>query len=73
MLVVDPSLVVSQEFETAQTCLHVAVRNGRYDTVYLLLANGADRNAMDSNGKTFIDLARQLDASEDVLSKLRSS
>ena len=72
MLAVDQSLVVSQDFETAQTCLHVAVRSGRYETVSHLISKGADRNARDSNGETFIDLARQLGASEDVLSKLRN-
>ncbi|KAF8429670.1 hypothetical protein EV426DRAFT_703463 [Tirmania nivea] len=69
----DPSLLASQDFETAQTCLHLAVRHGCYDTAILLLAKGADRNAMDNNGMTFIDLARQLGASEDILSRLGSS
>lgn len=73
MLEVDPLLVVSQVFETAETCLHVAVKNRRYDNALHLLSRGADRNAEDSDGRTFIDLARQLGASEDVLSKLRSS
>lgn len=73
MLADDPSLLASQEFETAQTCLHWAVRNGHYDTAILLLARGADRNAKDNNGKTFIDLARQLGAPDDILSRLRSS
>ncbi|KAF8457658.1 hypothetical protein BGX38DRAFT_1086060 [Terfezia claveryi] len=73
MLEDDPSLLASQDFETAQTCLHWAVRHGRYDAAILLLAEGADRNAMDNNGKTFIDLARQLGAPEDILFKLGSS
>jgi len=69
----DPSLLASQDFETAQTCLHWAVRHGHYDTAIILLAKGADRNAKDNNGETFIDLARQLRAPEDILSKLGSS
>ncbi|KAF8471256.1 hypothetical protein BDZ91DRAFT_518837 [Kalaharituber pfeilii] len=73
MLGEDPSLLAAQDFETAQTGLHFAIRNKCYDTAILLLARGADRNARDNDGKTFIDLARLLDAPEDVLAKLRCS
>ena len=69
----DPSLLAFQDIETAQTCLHWAVLHSRYDAAILLLSKGADRNATDNDGKTFIDLARQLGAPEDILSKLRSS
>ena len=73
MLKDDPSLLASQDFETAQTCLHWAVLNGSYNAASLLLSEGADRDAKDNNGKTFMDLARQLGASEDILSKLGNS
>ena len=73
MLSLQPSLIASQDFVTAQTCLHVAVRHHRFDTVILLLAKGADRNAKDHSGKTFIDLAWQFGASEDILARLGRS
>lgn len=76
MLETDAELVAAQDFETGQTCLHVACqrnREDREDIVMFLLAKGADRNAIDNSGRTFIDFAKELGASEEILARLASS
>ena len=69
----DHSILAAQDFETGQTCLHIAVQNGRTELVMVLLGYGADRNARDFAGRTFVDLARMVGASEEVVGRLVSS
>jgi ankyrin repeat protein len=47
--------------KSGDTLLHLAVSLGNADVVRLLMRHGADPNAMDSLGKTPIDLAREYD------------
>lgn len=53
----DPNFVHSEKSST--TALHVAAKFGQAAQVELLLVYGADINAVDKNGNSAIDLARQ--------------
>ncbi|KAL7275950.1 hypothetical protein RUND412_001074 [Rhizina undulata] len=70
MIEEEPDLVNVQDFETGQTGLHVAVQNQRENIVDLLVQKGAGRNARDSQGKNFIELAEEMGATDDQLRRL---
>ena len=49
--------MLMQEDEYGWTALHWAALNGHKEVVQLLISNGADVNAKNSDGKTPADLA----------------
>jgi len=66
----DAGVVNSQDFETGQTGLHVAVQNRREDVLGLLLGKGADKEVRDAAGRTFYEFAVELGATDAELRAL---
>jgi len=55
----DPNLVTESQENPKRSPLAVAVCNGQYKAVKLLLACHADTTSVDANGETVLDLARK--------------
>ena len=57
---VDAGVQLDSKFQ-GETALHSAVNFGQESTVKLLLELGCDAKVKDSNGRTVLDLAKQLE------------
>lgn len=57
----SPELAQLRDGGNGNTCLHIAAQNGHFDLVKLLLARGADVNAMNNGGQTALHMAVSYD------------
>lgn len=60
-------------YPQAATALHYAIMLNNEDAVYLLLRAGADAQAKDSQGRTPLDLAKERNASPDLIKRLQEA
>ncbi|MCC6490350.1 MAG: ankyrin repeat domain-containing protein [Candidatus Hydrogenedentes bacterium] len=72
IITAEPGIVQELD-QSGATLLHFAAAAGRIDVVKLLLDNGADPNAMNDDGETPQDLAKQVKASQELQDLLQSA